>query len=119
MAAEKDNVRSGFVAGTVVVTVLVLSALVGGVMSLFSHEIEEEIAHKVNEHESSLLRKLRAEEENKLGHYQWVDKKSGVVRIPLDRALELTLRDVASAKSEQKGAPGASASTGSPERSTP
>jgi hypothetical protein len=37
----------------------------------------------------ALRRKLRAEEDAILTTYQWVDKKAGVVRLPIDRAMEL------------------------------
>ncbi len=33
--------------------------------------------------------KMRAEEEAVLARYGWVDKRAGVVRIPIDRAMEL------------------------------
>jgi hypothetical protein len=36
------------------------------------------------------LKDLRREEEQILDHYQWVDKNAGVVRIPVERAIELT-----------------------------
>jgi hypothetical protein len=60
-----------------------------------------------------------------LNSYAWVDKGKGVARIPIDRAMELTLRDLASKNPEpanpivapaQAAAPAASppAPTGSP-----
>src|SRR5437016_739685 len=33
-----------------------------------------------------------------LNSYSWVDKRKGIARIPIDRAMELTLRDLASKK---------------------
>src|SRR5437016_10412816 len=33
-----------------------------------------------------------------LNSYSWVDKRKGIARIPIDRAIELTLRDLASKK---------------------
>src|SRR5205085_3503691 len=33
-----------------------------------------------------------------LNSYAWVDKGKGIARIPIDRAMELTLRDLASKK---------------------
>ncbi len=39
--------------------------------------------------EPGLLRKLRSEEEKTLHHYAWVDKGSGVVQVPIDKALEM------------------------------
>ena len=38
------------------------------------------------------LRALRAREEEILGSYGWVDKTTGVVRIPIDEAMKLTLQ---------------------------
>lgn len=35
------------------------------------------------------LRELRASEAKVLEHYGWVDKNAGVVRIPIDRAMQL------------------------------
>jgi hypothetical protein len=37
------------------------------------------------------LRALRDEEDALLRGYSWVDKSAGVVRIPIDRAMQLTL----------------------------
>jgi len=49
------------------------------------------------------LRELRAREEEILGSYGWVDKTTGVVRIPIDEAMKLTLQRGLPARSE-KGA---------------
>lgn len=37
------------------------------------------------------LTMMRAAEDAKLSSYGWVDRQAGVVRIPIDRAIELTL----------------------------
>jgi hypothetical protein len=42
---------------------------------------------------STQLRELRVLEDKKLGSHAWVSQGQNIVRIPLDRALELTLRD--------------------------
>src|SRR5262245_48778749 len=36
------------------------------------------------------LRRLRAKEEETLDSYGWVDRKEGIVRIPIERAIQLT-----------------------------
>lgn len=38
------------------------------------------------------LRSLRAREDEVLSSYGWVDRDAGVVRIPIDRAMELLVR---------------------------
>jgi hypothetical protein len=72
------------VIGTVITVVLAYS--------YFGKVLHEEVTAKYDVVDPA-LRSLHASEENKLAHYQWVDKKAGVVRIPLERAEELVLRD--------------------------
>ena len=88
---DQPNVRAiaGFIAGTSVFIVV----LVVGLMQYFDFQIREEVDRKQHAVESTALRKLRADEQTKLGKYSWVSQKDGTVRVPLDRALELTLRD--------------------------
>jgi hypothetical protein len=38
------------------------------------------------------LKKLREEEDSVLNSYGWVDKQKGIVRIPIDRAIEILAR---------------------------
>jgi len=38
------------------------------------------------------MEKLRASEDALLNNYDWVDRKNGIVRIPIDRAMELLVR---------------------------
>lgn len=40
------------------------------------------------------LTELRAREQAESTTYGWVDQKAGIVRLPLDRAVELTVRDL-------------------------
>jgi len=44
------------------------------------------------------LAELRAHEATVAGGYAWVDQSKGVVRLPIDRAIELTLRDLAAGR---------------------
>ncbi len=39
------------------------------------------------------LAEMRAAEANDLGSYGWVDQAKGVVRLPIDEAMKLTLRE--------------------------
>jgi len=47
---------------------------------------------RVEEHPALGLQELHTQEDRALTTYGWADKKSGVVRIPLDRAMELQLQ---------------------------
>ena len=44
------------------------------------------------------LAELRAKEAKMASNYGWVDQKSGVVRLPIDRAMDLTLQRYAAAR---------------------
>ena len=48
------------------------------------------------------LADLRAREDELLGSYGWVDKNAGVVRIPIDEAMKLTLERGLPARTEPK-----------------
>lgn len=48
------------------------------------------------------LADLRAKEEDTLHSYGWVDKNAGVVRIPIDAAMKLTLERGLPARTESK-----------------
>ena len=41
------------------------------------------------------LKELREAEAAQISGYAWIDQKAGVVRLPIDRAMELTARDLA------------------------
>lgn len=103
--AELDRPRVGAIGVAIVLTLGLLAGVVIGVQELFRQAMTAEINAKVLSLPSSELRELRAEEEAKLTRYRWVSKKDGVVRIPLPRAVELTLADYR-ARSAQLDAPG-------------
>jgi len=46
---------------------------------------------RIEEHPAIELKDLHAQEDLILSTYGWTDKKAGVVRIPIDRAMELEL----------------------------
>jgi|SRR5665213_237975 len=46
---------------------------------------------RIEEHPAIAIQELHAQEDKTLSTYGWTDKKTGVVRIPIDRAMELQL----------------------------
>jgi hypothetical protein len=48
-------------------------------------------APRIEEHPAIEIQQLHAQEDHILSTYGWTDKKAGVVRIPIDRAMELQL----------------------------
>lgn len=89
--AEDDRPRNGLITLLVVATCVVLVLMVIGVKELFTAMVTDEVSSRVLSVQSSQLRELRAAEQQRLTHYQWASQKDGVVRIPTDRAVELTL----------------------------
>ena len=127
---EADSPRAALIFLVVVVSAFMLTGLVLAVDQLFGMAVREEIAEKVLRRESTALRQLHSDEQAKLTRYQWVDSSKGVVRIPIDRAMELTLRDwssratgfVAGTPAQQAQTPTAKKSDAareSPKRSAP
>lgn len=76
-------------AGALLVVALVAVALWQWAGFAMQHELERKVLTRPD----PALAALRERELTRLSTYQWVDRKAGVVRIPVDRALELTLRD--------------------------
>jgi len=55
---------------------------------------------RLQTHPREDLRDLRAREDEILGSYGWVDRNAGVVRIPIDAAMKLTLERGLPARTE-------------------
>jgi len=49
-------------------------------------------APRIEEHPAIEIQQLHAQENSILSTYGWTNKKAGVVRIPIDRAMELQLK---------------------------
>ncbi len=56
---------------------------------------------RVEVHPWEQLQQVRAHEEQQLRTYGWVDKEKGIVRLPIDRAIDLTLQRGLPARKEQ------------------
>ena len=48
-------------------------------------------APRIEEHPTRDIYELHSQEDRTLSTYGWTDKKAGIVRIPIDRAMELQL----------------------------
>jgi hypothetical protein len=90
---EQDRPRNRMLGVIVISTLALLTGIVIGVSQIFRSVFNHEVSTKQLEHQGSELRELRAQEQAKLSRYQWVSQKDGVLRIPVDRARELTLLD--------------------------
>jgi hypothetical protein len=59
-------------------------------MGVFDSQIPPQ--PRIEEHPAIEIQELHAQEDKTLSTYGWMDKNKGVVRIPIDRAMELQLQ---------------------------
>ncbi len=90
---EQDNPKNLLILASVVVVTLGLAVMVVGVNEFFKFAIQEEIQTKQLAVVDPRRVELTSTEKAHLTKYQWVDKSAGVVRIPVERAQELVLKD--------------------------
>ncbi|WP_437295454.1 hypothetical protein [Sorangium sp. So ce426] len=105
--AEVDRPNNSLIFVIVIATLLSIVVTVLFVNEIFKATMEREISTKVLEPPSSGVRSLRAWEKERLSHYQWADEKKGVVRIPVDQAVALTLKDYQERRVRTAAAPAA------------
>jgi hypothetical protein len=84
----------GFAAGSMILLVMTIFAI----QQYFDHIWSEAVYEKVLAPPSGQLREVRGRDDWNLTHYMYMDKASGQVRIPVDRAMELMLQDAAAGK---------------------
>ncbi len=90
------NQSSRFSVSTVV-TILVLLLLFAGLVWFVTYQRESIAASEPGRRELRLknLNDLNTENQKALTSYRWIDKGKGVVGIPIDRAMELEVADLA------------------------
>ncbi len=76
----------------IVGTLLVIIVIVF-VQGLYESVNRDEFERKVVEEVPAELRNLRAAQQTRLQATGWVDKKNGIVAIPIDKAMELLAKD--------------------------
>src|ERR1700685_2183800 len=95
---DRDEPSAGaimaFALGSLVLLVLTILAI----QQYFDHIWSEAVYEKVLAPPSELLHEVRGRDDWNLTHYMYMDKASGQVRIPVDRAMELMLQDAAAGK---------------------
>src|SRR5579863_132601 len=84
----------GFTIGSVIILVVVIVAL----QQYFDKIWNDAVYDKVLAAPSQELQDMRNREASTLTHYSYEDKKKGQVRIPLERAQELFLKEAAEGK---------------------
>jgi hypothetical protein len=97
---DRTEPHAGAIAAFGVVSVLMLVLLIFAVQGYFDKVYQEAVFEKVLSAPSEQLQDLRDRDAWNLTHYMYGDlnKDSGRVRIPIDRALELYAQEAAAGK---------------------
>lgn len=90
--------RAGAIAAFAIGSVILLIITIAALQVYFDHIWQEAVYEKVLAPPSEELKALHYREDWFLTHYSYTDKKTGVVRIPLDRAMELFSQEAAAGK---------------------
>jgi hypothetical protein len=86
---DTQEPRYGVVALFGIATVIFIVAAIIGVQGYYDSMLEREVFIRVLQPVSEDLRNLRAEEQQHLHSYQYIDRNKGLVRLPIERAMQL------------------------------
>ena len=100
---DRGEPSAGAIATFAIGSLVLLVLTIGAIQQYFDHIWSEAVYEKVLAPPSELLHEVRGRDDWNLTHYMYMDKPSGQVRIPVDRAMELMLRDAAAGKTFYPG----------------
>ena len=108
--SHSREIRAGFIAVFAGISAVGLGVMLVVLQSLYLQVSEQEIHRKVLSRPSAELADLRAAEQASLAGYKALDKAKGVYQLPIDRAMELVVREYAGRKAAGGGSPTGGAS---------
>ncbi len=89
---EQDRPDTARIAIIGVVGAVILFIIIVAIQALFYGMERAEQDRKEARERSETVAQVRAEQRQRIGSYGWVDQKKGVVRIPIERAMELLVK---------------------------
>jgi hypothetical protein len=90
---ERDEPKAGLIAVIGVVGVIWLVAIVLGTQALYYEADRAQTQEKIHAVVAAEHQQLRDQQLADLNSYRWIDKERGVAGIPIDRAMELSVRE--------------------------
>jgi hypothetical protein len=84
--------------GLAVGAVISLAVIIGAISVYFNKVWQDAVTEKILTVPSEQLQDLRNRENWMMTHYGYADKQKGLVRIPVDRAMELFAKEAADGK---------------------
>ena len=91
--ARYDDINTKLVGAVGLVSVLAVVGSIVGIQALYNNFELSEQERKVVAIEAIDAKNLLAEQEAKLNRAGWIDREKGIVAIPIDRAMELVVRE--------------------------
>ncbi len=93
--AGYEDVKTPAVALVGLLAVVVLFALVILLQVVYYWAAARQVQRKEIDAPQLALREAVAAQQAKLAEYRWVDQKKGIVAVPIGRAMDLVVRDLA------------------------
>jgi hypothetical protein len=90
--SDPDVPRTLYIA---VVSVILVFVIVVGLQAWFYNIEEAEVLRKQSGQAAPELLRLRAEQLEQLNEYRWADRKNNTVAIPIERAMQLVVDELA------------------------
>jgi len=102
---DRDDPNAGIIALIGGAIVIIVIAVIMSVSYLYEVSRDEDVNTLVAQPVSQELLNLRAKEDGDLYQYKYIDRKTGAVRLPIDRAMELYAKEAAEGKFKYPTAP--------------
>ena len=102
---DRSEPYSGSIWAFAIGSILVLTVTIWALEQYFDKIWNEAVYEKVNQAPNQDLQMVRGRDDWDLTHYMYLNKPTGQVRIPLDRAQELFMKEVAAGKPFYPGKP--------------
>ncbi|MBV8841749.1 MAG: hypothetical protein JO307_02960 [Bryobacterales bacterium] len=102
---DRSEPKTGAIWGFTIGSVLVLAITIGALQQYFEKIWNDAVYEKVLAAPSPELKTVRGRDDWDLTHYMYLNKDTGQIRIPLDRAQELFMKEVAAGKPFYPGKP--------------
>lgn len=94
MQTKDDDPRARNTAVAGIIGALLVFVIIVALQALFYNAEEQERVAKVYGQAPEELTRLRAQQLEQINSYRWVDPENGLVKIPIERAMELEAREI-------------------------
>jgi hypothetical protein len=92
---DRSEPHALLITGFGIASVIGLIIIILGIQAYFDHLREQAEYEKVAVPVSEDLKNLRSQEDEQLNHYKYLDRNTGVIQIPIGRAMELIAQESA------------------------